>query len=100
MPVAVLEELLHLHRACNAIRAALEDDHEPVADVLHLVPAGLLHGFAEDREMLPSQLLGRGRTDRRRQPGGPDEIGEEDRYGLDGAHRVAPVRVLRVMQRP
>ena len=44
--IATVEALLHADRAFDRARRALEHDHQAVADVLHLVPAGGLDGLA------------------------------------------------------
>ena len=42
-----------------------EDDHQPVAEVLHLPSPGLGDGLAEDGEVVPSHVVGRSWADRR-----------------------------------
>ena len=57
-PVVPFDALLHGHGTGQGGRRRAEDHHEPVAEVLHLGATGLGDGLAQDREVLPADLVG------------------------------------------
>jgi hypothetical protein len=76
LSVSPLEALLDRHGARDGLRRALEGDHETIAYVLHLRPAGVLDCTADEREVLASELLGGARADPGSKPRGAHEVSE------------------------
>ena len=91
--VAALDALLQPDGAGDRGGGAAEDGHQAVAGRLDLLAAVLLDGLAQQAEELAPEVVGGGGPEARRGGGRPDEVGDEDRDGLDGgghAGRPAP----------
>ena len=91
--VAALDALLQPDGAGDRGGGAAEDGHQAVAGRLDLLAAVLLDGLAQQAEELAPEVVGGGGPQARRGGGRPDEVGDEDRDGLDGgghAGRPAP----------
>ena len=56
-PIPPGERQLYPHRCRHRVRRTRERHHQPVAQVLHLTPAGPLHHSAQQPEMLPPHLI-------------------------------------------
>ena len=85
-PVALLDALLHADRAGDRRADARERDHQPVAQALDLLAAGLFERLAQQREVRPPQPVGALAAQPGRQLGRAHEIGEQQGDGPALAH--------------
>jgi hypothetical protein len=89
--VARLDRLLHRNRARKRRGSAVEHDHQPIAEVLHLPAARALERPTQQTEMLRPQRLGRLGADtvghRRR----AHKISHQDRDHLWGSGAHPPI---------
>ena len=85
-PVALLDALLHPDRAGDRRADARERDHQPVAEALDLLPAGLFERLAQQREVRAPQPVGALAAQPGRQLGRAHEIGEQQGDGPALAH--------------
>ena len=83
-PIVLLDGLLHGHPAGQGRRGGGEDDHEAVAQVLHLGAAHLGDRLAQDREVGPADLVGGLLGQTLRQLRRTHDVREEDRHVLGG----------------
>ena len=89
--VVAFDRLLHGHRARQGGRGDGEDDHEAVAQGLHLGAPRGRHGLAKGGEVRPPQLAAGVGGQRRGQLGRIDQVGEQHRDVLGGSHPPSSV---------
>jgi hypothetical protein len=80
--------LLHRHGAGEGIQGAREDDHESIAQVLHLLPASGRYGIAEEAEVSAPQHPRLVVTEHLEQLGRALKIGKQKGGGSDARLRT------------
>src|SRR5205807_1957431 len=76
--VPTTDGLLHRHRATDGAHRARKDDHQAVAEILHLVAAVVLHRVTQQCEVSAPELLGGVVSQPVPLLCGPDDVREED----------------------
>jgi hypothetical protein len=87
--VVAFDTLLHGYCARQGCGCRGEHHHETVTEVLHLGASGLRNRLAQDREVLPADLVGGFREQTLRQLGRSHDVREQDRHVL-GGHPALP----------
>jgi hypothetical protein len=78
LAVRAIDAALHGHGAGDTVGSAREGDHEPVAHALHFVAVMGRDVVSQEPEMLAAETVGCNFTERRRDLGRLDEIGEQE----------------------
>src|SRR5205085_6959449 len=83
--IVAMHRLLHRYRCADCVHRTLEHHHQPIAEVLDLLPAALAHGVTEQAEMRPPDPLRGIVANLAQQLRRAHEISEQERHGPPAA---------------